>query len=363
MKWILLIILVISSLSFAQEKINIAVLDLEARGGITTREAQRYKDRVTRWLVADERFNVADRKNLDKIIEEQKLQLTGVLDDSKMVEMGELIGVQQIISGNLNTDEENRFVTLKLIDVETGKLIRQNGENQIKQWNDDVRTFENFIFSTIGYLMNGLFPKEAKAPQLSKEVSGIRFGVFTDLRDGKVYKTVTIGSQTWMAENLKYEGIDEDNYIRGTGLYSPKWYGLYYNWEGAQEACPEGWHVPEENEFERLINDISDEYGPFERGEMGLFFMSKEGWENTKYKGKDLFGFSAVGAGRYYWKRFTDLHEDAYFWTSSKGGTLFSSFGICYNIDGYYNSFNKGTTESYDDMDDYYISVRCIKNK
>lgn len=175
MKWIVLIVLTITSLSFAQEKINITVLYLEARSGISTREAQRYTDRVTQWLVSDDRFNVADRKHLEKIIEEQKLQLTGVLDDSKMVEMGKLVGVQQTIVGNLNADEEYRFVTLKLIDVETGKVIRQNGENQLKQWNDDVRTFEDFIFSSINYLMNGLLPKEAKVPLLSKEVSGIRF--------------------------------------------------------------------------------------------------------------------------------------------------------------------------------------------
>lgn len=95
---------------------------------------------------------------------------------------------------------------------------------------------------------------------------GIEFGFFTD-EDGKVYKTVVIGDQTWMAENLAYipEVFPPDgdggiwvydyfgNYVetaKKTNNYNT--YGCLYNWEMARSSCPDGWHLPSDEEWKTM---------------------------------------------------------------------------------------------------------------
>lgn len=80
---------------------------------------------------------------------------------------------------------------------------------------------------------------------------------------GKTYKTTLINGQIWMAENLIFP-------IEGSWIYNenPEYgylYGRLYTWEAALKACPEGWHLPSDEEWGELINNLGGEEAAYNK--------------------------------------------------------------------------------------------------
>ncbi len=83
-------------------------------------------------------------------------------------------------------------------------------------------------------------------------------GSFTDSRDGKTYRTIRIGTQVWMAENLAYK-TNEGCWTFGNDTSNVNKYGYLYTWETARKICPTGWHLPSDDEWTVLVNYLGGE--------------------------------------------------------------------------------------------------------
>ncbi len=105
---------------------------------------------------------------------------------------------------------------------------------------------------------NSFYLYAGETKKIDLQLKDARFGTFTDPRDGKTYKTVKIGNQVWMAENLNYDaGSGSWCYENSTSNCSK--YGRLYDWATAKRVAPPGWHLPSESEFETLLRNLGGE--------------------------------------------------------------------------------------------------------
>ncbi len=138
-----------------------------------------------------------------------------------------------------------------------------------------------------------------------------QIGSFTDSRDGKTYKTVKIGTQTWMAENLAFKA-DSGCWAYNDDQNNVKNYGYLYSWGTAKNVCPTGWHLPSDAEWTTLINNFG---GVLVAGEK---MKSKNGW-NENGNGTNTSGFTALPGGlRAHYGTFYDIGYNGNWWSSTE---------------------------------------------
>jgi len=218
------------------------------------------------------------------------------------------------------------------------------------------------------------------------EVSFVARNIIADY-DGNIYGIVTIGSQTWMAENLKVT-----HYADGTAIPlvtdNSAWanladnntddaycyynndansqYGALYTWaaamngaasstanpSGVQGACPDGWHLPSDAEWTELVNFIAaDGYS----GTEGTALKSTTGWVSDG-NGTDIYGFTALpggyrtnSSGSFY-----SAGSDGFWWSSSE---LSSTLAFNRSLHSNNAEVSRGSSNK-----SYGFSVRCIKD-
>ena len=221
-------------------------------------------------------------------------------------------------------------------------------------------------------LMRGWSWDVPKEVRLNPEIT---YESITDSRDNKKYKTVTIGSQVWMAENLNYYE-DTDLSVKTKSwcydIYGEKdtstcdVVGRFYTWAAAMDSvktrcgkglkcsptlpvqgiCPTGWHLPSLAEWESLIKAVGGS------SIAGKVLKSQTGWFSNG-NGTDDFGFSALPAG-FLIRRFDGNAELTYFWSSS----VYDSDRAYYMYLGY--RYDDAALHNVDK--DTGASVRCVKN-
>ncbi len=282
-------------------------------------------------------------------------------------------------------EQGNAAYFWSLSDTENTKVIREINSDSTKFQTKNFQSFyggasvrcvnsgsvviKNNPLSTIVNYLKSIFihkNKEKISIEPEKKVSETSntfvacSNDFQDKRDQKVYKTLQVGNQCWMKENLDFEEEDgsvcehDDRNI----------YGCYYNFKSSQNVCPDGWRLPSDGDWQILeaelgmaVNELEDIFWRYS-GEIGNKLKAENYWENANNCNNcNSSGFSALPAGSPLeegdiWRN----KESAFFWTSTelKGER---DLKVLRRLD-------------YDDVGiarevqaaDSFFSVRCIKN-
>ena len=232
--------------------------------------------------------------------------------------------------------------------------------------------------------------------EVTEKPADIEYGQFTDPRDGNVYKTIKIGNQTWMAENLRYmpEVYSYENAYRGQkryyiygykgndvneakkykaqseyiGEYNEESYwkvfGTLYNNTAAQSAAPTGSRLPTQEDFQILVDR-------YKRDAIAALF-ARESYDmnwgySVKWKLYPWFansGFDAMPAGYINPSGYGDyaqLGTHTYYWVQNEGYSNVYYFDIVDALGRDYYTFSYSSSLRYEDRDWRGYSIRCIK--
>lgn len=182
----------------------------------------------------------------------------------------------------------------------------------------------------------------------------ISYGTLCDARDGQTYRTVVIGSQKWMAQNLNYAGsVAEGEWGMCVDQVSDfcRKYGRLYSIDELMRSgtslCPRGWHIPTDDDWNRLIRIV---------GASGRLLKSQDGWfSEGSYSGggPDSLGFRALPSG-YVWAQtsHTSLSRSMVLGSSSGKGVL-----VYYRSDSMYD-----VLEVLGGPGGEKISARCVED-
>ena len=213
-----------------------------------------------------------------------------------------------------DTVYEKNYVNGKLEGIQKFK-----GYNVTKKF-DIIDSFQEYHYSAGKYTPN------------------IENGVFIDPRDSLSYKIISIGGQTWFAENLRYES--KGSYCYAGKKENCEKYGRLYTLKAAETACPEGWNIFTEGDFAKLsvhsygileFEEKKEKNGTFslipKLDFLEYYLKSSTDWTKDEWNGGDKIGFSVLPSGYYCPKGVgKDLRYDG--WGHFYFGKIQYSYGL-----------------------------------
>jgi len=257
--------------------------------------------------------------------------------------------VEAVFLENEEGNENDEGLAWSRFRLSNGEEIELNGyaPDDVKKGDKVSVTYKNEYQYVLGDdpPACALFPLLESVKKIGKSAN-----ILTDTRDKKIYWTTKIGEQVWMAENLNYETKNSKCYENDEA--NCKEYGRFYDWQTATKACPSGWHLPSDAEWDKIL--------PFGDKTAATQLKAKSGWNDFLGKtgnGTDKYGFAAlpsgeVGGG----SGFQNIGNYTRWWSS----TPTEGESCCAN---YRFILNGGDSDAdpYDNKNSL-NSVRCIKD-
>lgn len=193
--------------------------------------------------------------------------------------------------------------------------------------------------------------------------------------DGRSYRTVLIGTQCWMKDNLNIgkwtdqgqlqkqtnNGVIE-KYCYGNDFTNCDQWGGLYQWDemmqyvqtaNAQGICPTGWHIPSSQDWKTLIRYLGGE--SLAGGK--IKYTGSNGWATPNVGADNSSGFTALPGGYfdYMAQRWHNQYSNGYFWSSE---TITKSTAVAMMV-----SSDRGDLDLYEEFMPSALSVRCIRNE
>jgi len=267
----------------------------------------------------------------------------GNISDDRIIALAQNAGADYLCFTKIKSVKglKGKQVTAQVYNLNTMSNTGEMGMKTIKDNFSDLEDLTKIILNVVDDML-GTAKSNSDKGENSKS--------FTDSRDGKQYKIVTIGKQTWMAENLNYNASGSKCY----GNYESECqrYGRLYNWYTAKTACPSGWHLPSDAEWDALTVTVGG------KETAGKFLKTTSGW-NSGGNGTDKYGFTALpgGGGRSsnLGSKFLYIGDNGFWWSSSESRADFAAY--CWGM-------SKDDDVSRDDYgkDFDLFSVRCVQD-
>ncbi len=294
-------------------------------------------------------------------------------------------------SAPINNESESSSSTDLLNSSSSSSEESSSGVEEVSSSSQDGSSCSSSAALNCSVLLEGETGWSWDVPKECRFNPNITYGTMTDSRDNKVYKTVKIGNQVWMAENLNYADSVKTPSLKGKNwCYANKAEncavtGRLYTWAAAidsvklatdadnpqncgyvktctlpakvQGICPDGWHLPTKTEWETLVTAVGG------WSTAGKILKYQTGWISNG-NDTDGVGFSALPAGRMDGNGYSCYDGDyAGFWSATEydGGFAYG-LELLYYSDGGVPSSDEIAQLAGDNYKGYGFSVRCLKD-
>ena len=285
------------------------------------------------WTEAlDNETNLEPKENLDAY--------TAILEPLPMDAMDEKNKVQHKIN-------EYKAIITEVEKIAENKRIEENEERDRKRSEAENERLE---VEATKQAEKKRIEEEKERERERKRITeeNKKSGTFTDGRDNKTYKTIKIGNQVWMAENLAYKPTSGKYWAYNNDFSNVSQYGYLYDWETACKVCPNGWHLPSDAEWTRLTDYLGGE------NVAGTKMKSSSGWR-ANGNGSNASGFSGLtGGARVSSGRFSLIGSNGTWWSSTEGDSTNAWRRLLFYSDGNVGRYSQNKQNGY--------SVRCLRD-
>jgi len=353
---LLVILLALCSALFGQNAKPKFVVSISGELDVNTSDA--LADIINRAVIKSNQYSVLpnDRQFRETLKKEWK---KGNINDDRIIALAKNSGADYLCFAKITSLLGSNQVAVQLVNLKSEPMEYSNmgiARGKLNDLDYFAKKIEEAVDDMLGIGKQEPKtvkeePKTNKQEPEQKSSRAINYGdALTDARDGKAYKTVKIGTQTWMAENLNYNASGSkcyDNKAQNCDKY-----GRLYDWNAAMKACPSGWHLPSKAEWDALLAAVGGEKTA------GKYLKAASGWNNYEGKsgnGEDKYGFAALPGGNNSLGYFNRVGDIGYWWSSSEHK---QDNGDAYRLDMAYN---------YEKADWFYnewsllFSVRCLQ--